>query len=198
MHGLMMKAVQSFALDTYGAPLWAGVARRAGLERAEFEAMLIYDDAIAEAVLDALSRELGRSRATLLEDIGTYLVSDPEVDRLRRLLRFAGGSYEDFLHSLEDLPARALLAVSDLHLPGLGLRTHPAGRFVLSVDGGPQGFGHVMVGVLRAMADEYGALVMLDHRGRRQGREEIEISLVEPSFTKGRRFDLGGVRDDGR
>ena len=191
MHGLMMKAIQCFVRDTYGPQVWASVARRAALDVAEFEAMLTYDAETGEAVLTALSAELGRPRASVLEDIGTYLVSDPNVERLRRLLRFAGLCYVDFLHSLDDLPGRAQLAVSDLILPRLDLRALPGARYILVIDGEPQGFGHVMVGILRAMADDYGALVMLDHRGLRQGREEIEITLVEPAFAEGRRFVLG-------
>lgn len=191
MHGLMMRAIQCFARDTYGPQIWSAVVRRAALDITEFEAMLTYDDQTGEAVLNALTAELGRPRASVLEDIGTYLVSDPNVERLRRLLRFAGLSFEDFLHSLGDLPGRAQLAVSDLILPRLDLRSLPGGRYVLSVDGEPSGFGHVMTGILRAMADDYGALVILDHRGLRQGREEIEITLVEAAFAEGRSFVLG-------
>lgn len=195
MHGLMNRAIQCFVRDTYGPDIWQAVVRRAGLAFPDFEAMLIYEDKITVAVLDAVSVELVKPRAVLLEDLGTYLVSDPNVEALRRLLRFAGICYEDFLHSLDDLPGRAQLAVSDLILPQLELRAQADGRFVLSVDSarmgiGP-GFGHVMVGILRAMADDYGALVMLDHRGVTQGREEIEITLVEAAFAEGRRFELG-------
>ena len=41
------------------------------------------------------------------------------------------------------------------------------------------------------MADDYGALVMLDHRGRNDGREVISIALVDTAFAKGRAFALG-------
>ena len=48
-----------------------------------------------------------------------------------------------------------------------------------------------MVGLLRAMADDYGALVVMEHMGASPGREIIAIMLLEPSFAEGRRFDLG-------
>jgi hypothetical protein len=41
------------------------------------------------------------------------------------------------------------------------------------------------------MADDYGALVMLEHRGCRNGAEEIAIALVETAYAAGRSFDLG-------
>ncbi len=60
----------------------------------------------------------------LLEDLGTYLVSHPNVQGLRRLLRFGGAGFIDFLHSLDELHDRARLAVPDLDLPQLELRDH--------------------------------------------------------------------------
>jgi hypothetical protein len=48
-----------------------------------------------------------------------------------------------------------------------------------------------MVGILRAMADDYGDLVILDYSGVRDGAEVISITVVERDFAEGRSFDLG-------
>ena len=48
-----------------------------------------------------------------------------------------------------------------------------------------------MTGVLRAMADDYGALVILDITGKQDGSDVISITLVESEFSEGRAFDLG-------
>ena len=191
MHGLVNRAIQSFVINTYGQDRWRWVTEAAGLEGIEFEAMLTYDDALTDAVLDALCAELGREREEVLEDLGTYLVSHPEVEALRRLLRFGGDTYVDFLHSLDDLPDRARLAVSDLHLPPMELREAGAGRYSLTCGPELPGFGWVMMGILRTMADDYGALVMLEHDGTRGEDEVIAITLIESAFAKGRDFDLG-------
>lgn len=191
MHGLINKAIQSFVCTTYGLQRWHDVTEAADLEFSEFEAMLIYDDDQTTRVLDALSAQLGREQGEVLEDLGTFLVSHPQVEALRRLLRFGGVTYVDFLHSLDDLPDRARLAVSDLQLPALELREHSAGHFTLTCQPGLPGYGWVMMGLLRAMADDYGALVMLDHDGDRGGAEVITITLIESAFAEGREFDLG-------
>lgn len=193
MHGLINKAVQSFFCATYGTARWLRVTEAAGFESAEFEAMLIYDNKQSRDLLDAIAFELDRPLNGVLEDIGTFLVSNPQTESLRRLLRFCGVSYLDFLHSLDDLPDRARLAVSDLHLPALELREHAAGRFSLTFAPGLPGFGDVMVGVLRAMADDYGALAMLEHSGGGNGRDVISITLIESAFAKGRSFELGAA-----
>jgi hypothetical protein len=48
-----------------------------------------------------------------------------------------------------------------------------------------------MVGLLRAMADDYGALVMLERAGGSGDREVIGITLIETAFAEGRSFELG-------
>ena len=191
MHGLINCAIQQFVLDAYGRPTWEDVVRRADLEFPEFEAMLTYDDALTPRVLDALALTLDRPRADVMEDIGTYLVSHHNSQSLRRLLRFGGVDFVEFMHSLDDLPDRARLAVSDLILPELELHEFSAMDFTLSCEAALEGYGHVMMGVLRSMADDYGVLAFLDLQDRTAGRETISISLIETEYTEGRRFELG-------
>lgn len=191
MHGLINRSIQNFVSDSYGADTWALVAAEAGLDHVDFEAMLSYDDALTPQVLDAVSRVLGRPREELMEDIGTYLVSNPNVEAIRRLLRFGGVNFEDFLHSLDDLPDRARLAVADLQLPRMELRQYSDGRFRLVCESPVRGYGHVMMGILRVMADDYGALALLEHEGSGEGVEAVSISLVAADFAEGRTFELG-------
>ena len=110
---------------------------------------------------------------------------------VRRLLRFGGVSFSDFLQSLDDLPDRTRLALSELHLPPVELREDPDGQYSLICEAPLVGYGYLMMGVLRAMADDYGALVLLEHCGRSDGIEVLKIILVEAEFSEGRRFELG-------
>ncbi|WP_146344345.1 heme NO-binding domain-containing protein [Phaeobacter marinintestinus] len=191
MHGLINKAIQSFVCQTYGVVRWDQVTTAAGLGFSEFEAMLVYDDQHTIDLITALMSEFDRPLPDVLEDMGTFLVSHPQMEPLRRLLRFGGETYVDFLHSLDDLPDRTRLAVSDLHLPAMELVDHSVASYTLICQPGLPGFGFVMMGILRAMADDYGALVMLDHDGVRGATEYISITLIETAFAAGREFDLG-------
>lgn len=191
MHGLVNRSLEGFLSDTYGADIWLEVADAAGLGFEHFEAMLDYDDALTYAVLDAAAIRLSKSHDTLLEDLGTYLISSKNVESLRRLLRFGGVTFVEFLHSLDDLYDRAKLAVPELELPRLNLFADgDQGSFKLICRGPHSGFGQVMLGVLRAMADDYGALVFMEYNGSGDGYEEISIILVESSHAKGRDFSL--------
>ncbi len=190
MHGLINRSIQSFLRETYGPDLWQAVALDARLGFDNFEAMLGYDDALTHAVIDAAARRLSRSRDALLEDLGICLVSHPNFERLRRLLRFGGVSFDDFLHTLDDLPSRGRLAVPDLDLPELELQAGTDHRFTLYCRGQGEDFGHILVGILRAMADDYGALAVIEHAGRTAEAEVISIDVLEPDFAEGRRFTL--------
>ncbi|WP_422001731.1 heme NO-binding domain-containing protein [Roseovarius mucosus] len=194
MHGLVNRAIERFVRDTYGRDVWIGTIQRLDLGFTEFEAMMVYEARITEEVLTAVGARLARGRDDLLEDIGTYLVSHPATEALRRLLRFGGVDYVEFLHSLDDLPERARLAVADLGLPALELQDRGAGVYALHV-GLPKGhdlrLGPVVVGLLRAMADDYGALALVEHQGDGADYEIIEVRLLDEGFAHGRAFALG-------
>jgi hypothetical protein len=193
MHGLINRSIQHFLRDTYGAAAWDDVARAAQVPQDGFEALERYDDAVTDRVLAAASARIGRGRDALLEDLGTWLVFGRDTGWLRRLLRFSGVGFVDFLHSLDDLPDRARLAVPDLVLPPIEVTEHSVNRYTLATRTSWEGFGHVLVGALRAMADDYGALAMLEHDGRQDGVETLSIELLDQAFAAGRRFRLSGV-----
>jgi len=206
LHGLINRAVEGFARDNYGDAFWTSVTQAADLGFSSFESMLPYTRDVTDRVVDGLADALDKSRDEVLEDVGTYLVASPNTDAIRRLLRFSGTDFVEFLNSLDELPARAQLAVPDLPVPYLELTEVDDQSFSLLVQSTPETdgvFGHVMLGLLRAMADDYGALVFLDHKPGAQGadqerglagadtQEVIDITLLEVAFAKAREFELG-------
>lgn len=190
MQGFINRALQRFAEDTYGFALWSEVAEAAQPGLTGFEAMLDYEDSVTDRVLAALAERTGTPAEMLLEDLGTYLVCHPNTEALRRLLRFGGESFGEFLHSLDDLADRVRLAVPDLVLPTLALTEHAAGAYSLATGPGLPGFGHVIVGLLRAMADDYGALALVELRAEGAQGAQIAVSVAESAFSEGRGFAL--------
>ena len=190
MHGLINRSIQSFLRETYGDAVWAAVLRGAEVGFDSFEPMLFYPPELTDAMLLAACDTLDRPKADILESLGTYLVTSPNLKALRRLLRFGGVGFVDFLHTLEDLPDRARLALCDLDLPELILNDQGQGHYRLYCSPMVEGTGHVIMGLLRTMADDYGALVLLEHLGRDGAYEVISVHLLDQSYTEGRKFDL--------
>ncbi|WP_318010678.1 heme NO-binding domain-containing protein [Celeribacter litoreus] len=190
---MINRAIQCFVTDTYGVQTWQRVTDSAGLEFANFEPMLNYRDQLTLDVLGQAARELKKPVETFFEDLGTYLVSHPNLEAIRRLLRFGGENFVEFLFSLNDLEGRAKLALPDLEVPSLKVENLKDGTFRMTCMGTMPGVGYAMVGVMRAMADDYGALVFLEHAGwKDSGEEIITINLLEATYSEGRQFELAG------
>ena len=192
MLGLINRAFEGFLRDTYGQGTWAQVAAGLGIDR--FESMLHYEPSLTEDIIRASVQVLRRPRDTILEDVGTYLVSHPNLERLRRLLRFGGVNFVEFLYSLEDLPERGRLALPELELPRLRLIDQGDGVFRLHCQMPIAGVGHVVVGLLRAMADDYGMLALIDFdQTLPTGEEVVAVHLLDYRHSNGRAFDLSAL-----
>jgi hypothetical protein len=199
MHGLVNRAVQCFLCDVYSAELSRKVLTAAGFDPgAGFSVLRQYDDALTEELVAAASRELGQPTPDFLEDLGVYLASHESCANIRRLLRFGGDSFPEFLHSLTELQDRVRLAVDDLVLPEIELRQHDSGRLSLSVLGDHAGIGYVLTGILRAMADDYGALALFENVGRYGRAETISIQLLDVHYAGGQAFDLMAAMSGGK
>jgi hypothetical protein len=190
MHGLVNRALQGFLVSTYGGEVWAEVRSQAGLPFADFEAMLDYPDAMTLACFGAACHVLHKHPNALLEDLGTWLVTDSHLEPLRRLMRFSGASFLDFLHSLEELGDRGRLAVPDLDMPQIELDQLDPASFRIRARWSLPGIGPILMGCLRAMADDYGALAFLRLDGIDRDVECLHVQLLDAAHSEGRSFDL--------
>jgi hypothetical protein len=186
MDALLLRSLQGYVRDTFGAPLWQAACRRAQLATETFEPMLRYDPGTADRVAQSAADVLSRPVETIWEDMGTYLVTNPGHEGVRRLLRFGGASFADFLMSLEEMPGRARLALPDLRFPEMTLTELEPDRFEIRCLSRVRGLPRVLVGVLTAMADDYGTLCLIE-----AGEESrITVQILDSLHAEGRRFDL--------
>ncbi len=192
IHGLIFWCFEGFVAFTYGVGRWRAIMARLDLGYDSFEPLFRYDADLADRLVVEAARHLNKPPDTLLEDFGTFLVTDNRVERVRRLLRFGGVDYTDFLHSLEDLRGRAQLAVPDLDLPAIELDAVTEDEFHITCYDVAHGVGFIVLGVLRALADDYGALAYLEHQGRDGQAETISVRLLEMRHGTGRAFHLAG------
>ena len=195
MLGAVNKAIEEFVITVHGGAVWQEVLRDIGTPGFRFEPMLMYEDEKSYALIRALSKRLSKPQQDILDDIGTYLVTLPNGGALRRLLRFSGGSFDDFLFSRDDLNDRVDLALPDLQLPQIMVVPQTIDRVHVRVSQTWSGFAYVLQGLLRAMADDYGTLVFLDVRRDITDSASIEVILIENNFSAGIDFDMvGGAR----
>lgn len=190
MDALLLRSLQGYLRDTFGLPVWQAICRRARLTVESFEPMLRYDDGLADRVARTAAEVLGRPVDSVWEDVGTYLVTNPGHEGVRRLLRFGGVGFADFLHSLEEMPGRARLAMPDLNLPDVQLVDLGPDRFALRCGALGRGSARILVGILTAMADDYGALCLIETEEGPGRDPRIIVSVLDSAHNAARRFDL--------
>lgn len=188
MHGLLNRSLQTFLRDTYGVAFLAEITAESGVDPSVFDTMQPSDVTVSERIVVQASSRLAKPCESLLEDYGIYLAAQ---EPLRRLLRFGGIDYPDFLQSLGDLPGRARMAVADLILPDIALTDDAPGRCHIRLRGGWCGLTYALSGILRAMADDYGALALIEVAA---DHASIRIELLDLSFAAGRQFALAEGR----
>jgi len=186
MDALLLRSLQSYVLDTFGAASWHEICRNAGQTAMTYEPMLRYEPGLADRVADLAALVLGRPVETIWEDVGTHLVTNPDSEGMRRLMRFGGLHFADFLHSLEELPGRARLALPDLDAPEISLDEVGPDRFELRCRSPLRATQRVLAGLVTAMADDYGALCLIEVGAN----DRTTISILDRRHAKARAFDL--------
>jgi len=162
MHGLINRGFQNYVTQIFGAPLWGEICRDIDLAEGGFETMLRYPTQLSEAMIDSLLHRVTHTRDVLLEDFGTFLISQHASPAVRELLQLGAPDYQRFLWGLPDLRDRVQIALPDFELPNFDLTPLGSGRYHLDFQFRYAGYAPVFLGVLRAMADYYQTLTTVE------------------------------------
>ncbi len=186
MHRLVIRAVEEFLCDTYGDAVWgqvlAGCEAESADRQASPETLSVSRDR-AERLIPMAASRLDKPVAELLEDMGAWLA---RREPIRRLMRFSGRDFEDFVISLEELPGRARFVMPDLRMPRIDVVHEPGRTLRLVLAPSAMGWTSLFAGLVRVMADDYGALSVIEVEG-----SCVIVSISDDAFAAPREFRLG-------
>lgn len=192
MQGLLNRSIEFFLRTTYGDHVWTEIATRAGIDPQGFLGLRSYPGDPTTRMLRAASARLEKSPSELLEDTGGCVV---RCESLRRLLRFSGSSFSDFVLALEELPGRARMILPHLTFPTINVIQREADHYRIEGENWSRGLEWLLAGALRGIADDYGVLALIDVR-----RSGVELRVMLQAFTPGNPFTFapfsvaGGAR----
>lgn len=182
MQGMINRSLESFLRTTYGDAIWQDILRLARIDQSDFLAMASAHPSDGRRVVRAAARILGKPVGELLEDLGGWLV---QLEPIRRLLRFSGTDFVEFVHSLDELPGRARMILPDLPPAGLIVQHTGPQTYSIRLEGVPTGWSWALAGALRGMADDYGTLALIVVSG-----QSISLSIALEDHATSRPFDL--------
>ena len=162
MKSLINRAIEEFLRATYGEDLVQSVADE---EAVAVGRLAPLGAGFGTGALERAAFRLSKPLPEMFEDLGGWMT---RIEPVRRLLRFSGRDFKDFLLRLEELPGRAHLGLPDLQAR------------------------HLQVGLIRGMADDYGALCLISVEGL-----SIRIDIWDEQFFEGRIFSLQGAQLSG-
>lgn len=181
MHGLINRAIEEFLRSTYGESLVQSVADEAAVAAGRFAPL---GAGFGPAALERAAFRLSKPRSEMFEDLGGWMT---RIEPIRRLLRFSGRDFRDFLLRLDELPGRAHLVMPSIEVPRMQIEAagHSVWLVMLEPD---EIWQHLLVGLIRGMADDYGALCLIAVEGM-----SIRIDIWDEQFAEGRLFTLHGA-----
>lgn len=190
MLGLVNRSIEVFLRTTYGEKTWHDIAARADVDARGFNSLRNYPDDITTKLLRCAALKLGKSTLDILEDTGGWMV---QLEPVRRLLRFSGSEFSEFIFALEELPGRARMALPDLNFPPLVLTKKEDDLYLIHGPDWPHGLQWIIAGALRGMADDYGVLALIEAK-----TSGIEIRVLMQEFALARPFELSPLREKGQ
>ncbi|RJE80124.1 heme NO-binding domain-containing protein [Paracoccus sp. JM45] len=178
MNSLINRGIEEFLRTTYGDTLVQAVAQ----DTHSHSGMVAPLGAgFGLSALHRAAMRLCKPFTELVEDMGAWMT---RIEPVRRLLRFSGRDFKDFLLRLEELPGRAHLVLPSLQLPRLQIDAVDDSVWVKMLDPDDH-WRFVLVGLIRGMADDYGALCLISTVD-----QLIRIDIWDEKFSEGRMFTL--------
>lgn len=182
MQGLINRSFELFLRDCYGDRIWERVARQSKVDPRGFFLLQGTLDHITVTLIAEASKILRKPEGELVEDLGGWLT---RRESIRRLLRFSGRDFSEFVESLGESPRRALMVMQTLKIPKITVTMLEAQSYEVFVDGDSDIWPMLLAGVLRGMADDYGALAVITIQNR-----VLRVDVAMTEFSLMRPFDL--------
>jgi len=181
MNSLINRGIEEFLRSTYGEGLVQAVVQD---DHSPTGMIAPLGAGFGPAALHRAALRLSKPFTEMIEDLGAWMT---RIEPVRRLLRFSGRDFKDFLLRLEELPGRAHLVLPSLQVPRLQIEASENSVWVTMLDPDDH-WRFVLVGLIRGMADDYGALCLITTEN-----SLIRIDIWDEKFTEGRMFTLHGM-----
>lgn len=133
-------------------------------------------------MLDWAAHQTGKPVEEMFEDFGAWLARQEST---RRLLRFSGRNFAEFVVRLEELPGRAHMVSENFAMPPISVRSGGMEMLQVTLPAGATRWTALLAGMVRVMADDYGALGLISVEGH-----VISVQISDEEFADGRDFSL--------
>ncbi|MDH3659972.1 MAG: heme NO-binding domain-containing protein [Alphaproteobacteria bacterium] len=156
MYGMVNNAFRRYVIDREGEAAWNEIVAGAGLETAEFGAMVPYDDSVTLAIVGAMVSRSGRDVEDLLRDVGKSWVGFAKTTPFAGLLAIAGRDFETLLNNLDDMHTKIKPSLPTIRPPSFACRRRDDGLLEITYHSERESLFPFVEGIFQGVAEDFG------------------------------------------
>lgn len=155
MYGMVNNAFRRYVIDHDGEHAWNDIVTKAGLETAEFGAMMTYDDSVTLSIVEAMVAESGRDISELLREVGKSWVAFAKSTSFAGLLAMAGRDFETLMGNLDEMHAKIKSSLQAIRPPSFRCNRRADGLLEITYSSEREGLFPFVEGIFEGLAAEF-------------------------------------------
>ena len=184
MLGLVNRGLRAFVMKYHGRSAWQRLVASDPPLPSDFEVLMDYPADMTHALVAKIADLRSISQPDVLEDLGTFVVTSFWDARLRDLLLSCGGDFSEFMENLPHILSGVAKVNRVYGNWRISIEQRSRDQFELRYHGSLGAVSSLVIGLFRALADQYGALVTCSHRRSINDVEPMEAFVIR-IFDKG-------------
>ena len=134
MKGIVNKGIQEFVETVHGPDAWAAVKARAGCKAPFFAVGQDYPDETSIALIDAVSKELARTREQVMVACGEFMMPNTLRRHYPTYFALAGSSSREFLLHMNRVHDQVTRSIMNATPPRFKFEELEDGRLLIHYD----------------------------------------------------------------
>ena len=151
MYGMVNRAILKCVEQHYGEEVFAKMLQKAGTSSAKYLSMEQYSDEESVALVVAAADAVGKSPASMLEEIGEYWIEFALNSDYGDLMRMAGDSLPDLLMNLDNMHTRVGQSFEHLEPPSFWCTDESDNSLTLHYSSLRSGLSPMVIGLVRGL-----------------------------------------------
>lgn len=178
MLGLINRGLRAFVIKFHGRSHWQELVATQPEVPSDFEVLMDYPLSMTELLISEISELRGTSQRDVMEDLGTFALTSFWDARLRDLLLSCGRDFDQFMQNLTDLLIGFSRVEQSCDIERIEVIEKIESHYEVRFRGSTGMASYLVLGLFRALADQYGALVTCSHRNVLSDGEPFDVFTV--------------------
>ena len=180
MYGLVIRGLERYVGEHFGADQWTAIQQDASVLDTEFSTMQKYPDPVTYRLVESTSRICDVAPAQLLKDYGRYWVSFAAAAGYEELLNDAGSTLIEVMTNLNALHERVAASFPELRPPSFDVERLDGGEMRVHYRSARPGLTPFVEGLMHGLAARFSTPIAVNVEASRADGHDHDVFLLTP------------------